>query len=57
LIPAGAIKGISHDEEKVFVSLTKDQVKEAPDFDETRRDDHDYRSTHELYYNPHRGMV
>ncbi len=57
LIPAGAIKRISHDEEKVFVSLTKDQIKEAPDFEETRRDDDDYRSTHELYYNPHRGTV
>jgi hypothetical protein len=37
LIPAGTMKQISHDEEKVFVSMTKDQIKEAPDFDETRR--------------------
>jgi hypothetical protein len=57
LIPAGTMKQISHDDEKVFVSMTKDQVKEAPDFDETRRDDAEYRSTHEQYYDPYRARV
>ena len=54
LIPAGAIKQISHDEKKVFVNLTKEQIKEAPDFDEARRDEPDYRSNHERYYDVYR---
>lgn len=53
LIPAGAIKQISHAEEKVFVGLTKDEIKQAPDFDETRRNDDDHRTTHETYYDPY----
>jgi hypothetical protein len=53
MIPAGSIKQINHDAQKVFVGLTKDQVKDAPDFDETRRDEPDYRSSHEQYYGPH----
>jgi hypothetical protein len=50
MIPAGAIKQINHAEERVFVGLTKEQVKEAPDFDDSRRDDDEYRENHERYY-------
>jgi hypothetical protein len=57
LIPAGAIKKINHTDEKVFVGLTKDQIKEAPDFDETRRDEEDFRTNHERYYDPYRTRV
>ncbi len=53
LIPAGTIKQIDHTDEKVFVTLTKEQIKEAPDFDDTRRNDDDYRTTHERYYDPY----
>jgi hypothetical protein len=53
MIPAGSIKQINHDAQKVFVGLTKDQIKDAPDFDDTRRDESDYRSSHEQYYGPH----
>jgi hypothetical protein len=54
LIPAGAITRVDHDGETVYVGLTKDQIKEAPDFDETRRDEPDFRSTHEQYYDTYR---
>jgi hypothetical protein len=57
LIPAGTVKQIDHTNEKVFVSLTKEQIKDAPDFDETRRNDDDYRSDHERYYDPYRARV
>ncbi len=33
LIPAGAVTGVDHENQKVMISLTKDQVKDAPDFD------------------------
>ena len=57
LIPAGAIKQINHSDEKVLVGLTKEQIKQAPDFDETRRDEEDFRTTHERYYDPYRTRV
>jgi hypothetical protein len=57
LIPSGAIKQVNHDDKKVFVGLTKDQIKEAPDFDASRRDDDEFRSSHERYYDPYRIRV
>ncbi len=40
LIPAGVVTRIDHDSEKAFVSMTKDQIKNAPDFDaDVQRDD------------------
>ena len=36
MIPAGAVQRIDPDEQKVYVRLTKDQVKDAPDHDEAR---------------------
>jgi hypothetical protein len=53
LIPAGAITRLDHSDKKAYVSMTKDQIKEAPDFDETTSDDDGYRSTHEEYYRPY----
>jgi hypothetical protein len=53
MIPAGAIRQINHAEEKVFVGLTKEQIKQAPDFEHSRRHDDDYREHHERYYDPY----
>jgi hypothetical protein len=53
LIPAGAITRIEHGDKKLYVDMTKDQIKEAPDFDETSSDDDRHRSTHEEYYRPY----
>ena len=39
----GVVQGIDEDEKRVFVSCTKAEVKEAPDYDERRRNDADYR--------------
>ena len=33
LIPAGIVSAVEHDDKRVFVTLTKDQVKAAPDYD------------------------
>lgn len=43
MIPAGVIERLDPDERKVYVSLTKDEIKEAPDFDEARREEEAYR--------------
>ena len=34
LLPAGVIERVDHDDEKVYVNRTKDQIKNAPEFDE-----------------------
>jgi hypothetical protein len=36
LIPAGVVERVDRDDEKVFVRLTKDQIKSAPDYDPDR---------------------
>jgi hypothetical protein len=52
LIPAGIVSDVDHDARKVYVSMTKDQVKNAPDFEgraNGRDDDNDY-DRHSGYY-------
>ena len=53
LIPAGAIAAIDHEDRKVNVSLTKDEIRHAPDYEAERRDDKDVRDNHEDYYSPY----
>jgi hypothetical protein len=50
LIPAAAVTLIDHEAERVYVDLSKDQVKEAPDFDEMRAAESDRLRQHEDYY-------
>jgi len=50
MIPAGVITRIDHDDRNVYVTLTKDQIKQAPDFDETRREQEAYRKELADYY-------
>jgi hypothetical protein len=47
LIPAGVVRSIDDGNQKVYLSLTKDEVKSAPDFDEQQRD---YRDEYDSYY-------
>ena len=43
LIPAGVVTTVDHDDKKVSVAMTKDQVKSAPDFEEQKSyDERDY---------------
>ena len=34
MIPAGVVRAIDVDEKKVFVAMTKDEIKGAPDYDD-----------------------
>jgi hypothetical protein len=49
LIPAGAITSVDHDARKVFVTMTKDQIKDAPDYDETTWNDDERTRTGDYY--------
>ena len=50
MIPAGVIRRIDPDERKVYVTLSKDEVKQAPDFDAARREQEAYRKELDAYY-------
>ena len=50
MLPAGVIQDIDLDTETVFVNRTKDQIKNAPEFDEDTYRDDSYRSQVGSYY-------
>jgi hypothetical protein len=52
MLPAGVVRDIDLDTETVFVGRTKDQIKNAPEFDEDRLGDDSYRSSLGSYYGP-----
>jgi hypothetical protein len=50
MLPAGVIQRIDGAEEKVFVNRTKDQIKNAPEYDEAMASDPRYRGELGSYY-------
>jgi hypothetical protein len=50
MLPAGVIRDIDPDTETVFVHLMKDEIKNAPEFDETSYRDQSYRDELGRYY-------
>ena len=54
MVPAGVIDSIDLDKEKVYVNMTKDQIKGAPDYDEALSRDNKYRDELGTYYDPFR---
>ena len=50
MLPAGVIRDVDLDTETVFVNRMKDQIKNAPEFDEKRYRDQGYRKELGSYY-------
>ncbi|HUG85972.1 MAG TPA: PRC-barrel domain-containing protein [Euzebya sp.] len=50
MIPAGAISEIDLDAETVTIARTKDEVKNAPDYDEVRAEEEAYRDEMDTYW-------
>src|SRR5881392_3872736 len=50
MLPAGVVRDIDLDTETVFVNRMKDQIKNAPEFDEKRYRDQGYRKELGSYY-------
>jgi len=50
LLPAGVIDRVDVDDERVFVHRTKDEIENAPEFDEARFSDAGYHSDVGTYY-------
>ncbi|MFJ9890401.1 PRC-barrel domain-containing protein [Streptomyces sp. NPDC091287] len=57
LLPAGTVKRIDTEDRKVYVELTKEQVKDSPEFDRHRQaDDPGYHEQLSAYYLAYRVM-
>ena len=54
MLPAGVIRDMEPDTETLFLDLTKDEIKNAPEFDENRYRDQSYRSELGDYYGSRR---
>jgi hypothetical protein len=52
MLPAGVIQRVDDEEEKVWVDRTKDQIKNAPEYDEARLSDSGFRDELGAYYGP-----
>ena len=50
LVPAGVVERVDHEDEKVYVDRSKDQIKEAPEFDPDTGVDDAYRTRLGSYY-------
>ena len=52
MIPAGVITSVDHEDETIFVNRTKDEIKSAPEFDDSLSQDDEYRGQLGTYYGP-----
>jgi hypothetical protein len=52
MLPAGVVDRVDFDEEQVYVNRTKDEIKNAPEFDPDRYRDDAYRGQLGSYYGP-----
>ncbi len=50
MLPAGVVQRVDEADEKVWVNRTKDQIKDAPEYDDKMRGDAGYRSSLGSYY-------
>jgi hypothetical protein len=50
MLPVGVLESVNHGDEKVFVNRTKDEIKDAPEFDDSMRNDEKYRTELGSYY-------
>ena len=50
MLPVGVINRIDEGERRIWVNLTKEQIKNAPEFDESRMNDRTHRDEFGTYY-------
>jgi hypothetical protein len=50
MLPAGVVESVDLDTETVYVNRTKDEIKDAPEYDDMRRTDTAYRDELGTYY-------
>ena len=52
MIPAGIVRGVDESDKVVFVNRTKEQIKQAPEYDDALTTDDTYRQDLGSYYGP-----
>jgi hypothetical protein len=52
MLPAGVVQDVDLDSKQIFVNRTKDEIKNAPEFDKDRYRDDAYRTDLGSYYGP-----
>jgi hypothetical protein len=52
MLPAGVIESVDHDAQTILVNRMKDEIKNAPEFDDSFLMDDDYRGSLGSYYGP-----
>jgi len=52
----GVVVGMDHEARRVIISMSKDQVKAAPDYDDADWASEDARLKHAEYYAPYAGQ-
>jgi hypothetical protein len=52
MLPAGVVERVDTDEQTVYANRTKEEIKNAPEFDESRYRDEPYREELGGYYGP-----
>ncbi|MGN9803853.1 PRC-barrel domain-containing protein [Micromonospora sp. L32] len=57
MLPAGTVNQVDHDDRKVYVDRSKDQIKAAPEYDETSHSDPAYRDKLGGYYDESYGNL
>ena len=50
MVPVGVISRIDEDDRRIWIDLTKDEIKNAPEFDESRHPDGAYQDELRTYY-------
>ena len=50
MLPAGVIESVDHDDEKIMVDRSKDEIKSSPEFDDSVIADEGYRTRLGSYY-------
>ena len=53
MIPAGVVRRVDANEKRIYVNMTKDQIKNAPDYDPDRHSEKAYRRDVGDYYTPY----
>ena len=56
MLPAGVIQSVDHENEKIFVDRTKDEIKDAPEFEDSFIRDEEYRGQLGSYYGDTAGV-
>jgi hypothetical protein len=52
MLPARVLERVNYNDRKVHVNLSKDQIRQAPDYDAKRERDETYRKNVKDYYDP-----